>query len=85
MDNGWRDCLKNPPPEYVRVEIKTTEKEKIPGYRYKHKYYSTFGNFVIDNPVKWRYIPTGSYLYELIKRKLNSGLKQQEVAYDKSN
>lgn len=85
MDNAWKDCIKNPPPEYVRVEVKTLENEKIAGYRYKQKYYSTFGNYVIDNPVKWRHIPRGSYLYELIKKKLFVELKQSEANYDKSN
>lgn len=85
MKNEWKDCIQSPPPEYVRVEIKTKDLEKIPGYRYRHEYYKTFGNSIITNPDKWRYIPMESSLYKYIKRKLVDEIKSEVVAYDTSN
>lgn len=78
--NNWQLCSKNPPPEYTRVEIKDTKSRKYIGYRCNQKYYETFGNYIIPDPFKWRYIPQGSFLWEEIKRKIRvSG--NMEVAY----
>lgn len=71
FENPWRYCSKEKPPEYVRVEIKNAYCQHYVGYRYKNKYYETIGNFIIEDPFQWRYIPVGSYLWEEIKSKIH--------------
>lgn len=68
--NNWQSCDKNPPSQYTRVEIRDKNRKTYIGYRYGNTYYETFGNYIIPNPVKWRYIPQGSYLFETIKEKI---------------
>ena len=82
MRNPWRDCKIDKPPEYTRVQIKNTNGKKFIGYRYKNKYYETIGNYVIDSPYMWRYIPVGSYLWTEIVKQINKAYYTQgEVAY----
>lgn len=78
--NNWQLCSKNPPPEYTRVEIKDKNRRRYIGYRCRNVYYETFGNYIIKNPYRWRYIPQGSYLWEEIKRRVKSS-GNLEVAY----
>ena len=69
MKNPWRNCKTDPPEQYTRIEIKSKDNEKYIGYRYLDNYYETFGNYIIRNPHKWRYIPVGSYLWnEIVDR-----------------
>lgn len=70
--NPWRSCIFNPPPQYTRVEIKSKVNKRYIGYRYKNTYYETIGNYVIQDPDKWRYIPVGSTLWQEIKQKLST-------------
>lgn len=82
MKNPWRMCDTDPPNEYIRVEIKTKDRERKVGYRYKINYYETIGNYLIKNPYQWRYIPVGSYLWAEIKDKIRSlSMENGEVAY----
>ena len=82
INNPWNYCDTNPPEEYVRVEIKSRDKRRYVGYRFKNKYYETIGNYVIKNPYMWRYIPVGSILWEDIKEKIcNLSMGNEEVAY----
>ena len=86
INNSWRFCDTDPPQQYVRVEIKGRDKRKYVGYRYKNTYYETIGNYVIEKPHKWRYIPVGSYLWNEITEKihrLSSGYGEEEVAFDR--
>ena len=77
MNNPWRFCDSNPPPQYVRVEIKTRNNKRYAGYRFRKTYYETIGNYIIPDPYKWRYIPVGSYLWNEIKEKIR-GLSNTE-------
>ena len=71
MKNPWRLCSLNPPPQYVRLEIKVKDKkDTYIGYRYGNKYYESIGNYIIENPYKWRFIPQGSYLWEEIRKRI---------------
>lgn len=72
MNNKWQDCKQNPPPEYTRIEIKDSNNKHYVGYRYQQKYYETYGNWLIKNPRKWRYIPATSYLLVELKEKLSN-------------
>lgn len=82
--NNWQLCSKNPPPQYTRVEIKDTRRKRYIGYRYKDKYYETFGNYIIKDPYKWRYIPQGSLIQAEIKQKIKS-FGNMEVAFSDGN
>jgi len=79
MINQWQSCKKNPPPNYTRVEIKTKNRRKYVGYRCNNTYYETIGNYIIPNPIKWRYIPEGSYLLREIERKVHKFPKFSEA------
>ena len=82
MKNPWRFCDTDPPPQYVRVEIKSHHNKRYVGYRCKRQYYETIGNYIIPDPHKWRYIPVGSYLWNEIKDKIRKlSLEQEEPAY----
>lgn len=70
MKNPWNDCKYNPPPQYNRVEIKDKHNKHYIGYRYQNNYYETFGNYIIPEPYKWRWIPANSPLFYEIKNKL---------------
>ena len=70
LDNPWRYCQTENPPEYLRIEIKDIYSTRFVGYRYSKKYYETIGNFIIENPYQWRYIPAGSYLWNEVKEKI---------------
>lgn len=76
----WQSCKDNPPPEYTRIEIRDTNNKHYIGYRYKNKYFETYGNWVIKYPLLWRHIPVGSYLLVELKEKLN-GRWGMENAY----
>lgn len=78
--NNWQLCSKNPPPEYTRVEIRDKDRHTYIGYRYLNRYYETFGNYIIQDPIKWRYIPQNSYLLEEIKQRLKN-IKEGEIVY----
>lgn len=78
--NNWQLCSKKAPPQYTRIEIKDYKNKRYIGYRYGNKYYETFGNYVIKNPYKWRYIPQDSWIWEEVKHRIkNPG--NMEVAY----
>lgn len=70
LKNPWHNCDTDPPPQYLRVEIKDDGKNRYVGYRYKKQYFETIGNYVINNPKAWRYIPEGSYLFNDIKQRI---------------
>lgn len=70
LSNPWRDCRRDPPIQYVRVEIRDIDHIHYVGYRYKKDYYETIGNYIIQNPKVWRKIPQGSYLFEEIRQKI---------------
>jgi hypothetical protein len=72
FSNPWKSCKYNPPAQYTRVEIKSHKGDRYVGYRYKKQYYETFGNFIIPDPYKWRKIPSESWLWYEIKRKLEN-------------
>lgn len=86
INNPWRYCNREKPPEYVRIQIRDKNYIKYVGYRCKNTYYETIGNYVIHNPYQWRYIPVGSYLWDEIKEKIHtiSYGTVGEVAYDNS-
>lgn len=69
-DNPWRYCSAEKPPEYTRIQIRDRNHNTYIGYRYKNRYYETIGNYSINDPYKWRYIPVGSYLWDEIKEKI---------------
>lgn len=79
LKNPWHDCETNPPRQYLRVEIKDVHKIQYIGYRYKKQYFESIGNYIIENPKVWRYIPEGSYLFNDIKQKI-MGSGSVEVA-----
>lgn len=79
MNNPWRDCEKDPPMQYKRVEIKNRKNVRYCGYRYKNKYYESFGNYIIPEPYMWRFIKDKSFMAEWIKDKINS-LRSREGA-----
>ena len=70
LDNPWRSCKTEKPPEYLRIEIKDIYCTKYVGYRYRDTYFETIGNFIIENPYQWRHIPVGSYLWNEVKEKI---------------
>ena len=78
MNNPWRYCNTDPPPQYTRVEIKSKDSYRYVGYRYKNKYYETIGNYIINNPFEWRFIPVGSYLWSEIIEKIRNLSLQEE-------
>lgn len=80
--NKWKSCNKCPPPQYVRVEIKTTNGDCVCGYRYKNDFYETFGNYIIANPYKWRWIPDNSQLFLEISEKIKKNITSAEVMED---
>ena len=81
MGNPWRLCDATPPEEYVRVEIKSKDGNRFIGYRYQRKYYTTIGNYLINDPYKWRYIPVGSFLWNEIRKAIKSLSYGEDVAY----
>ena len=81
MNNLWRYCDKEKPPEYNRIEIRDKQYVKYVGYRYKNTYFETIGNYIIKDPYQWRYIPVGSYLWnEIIEKIKNMPYINGEVA-----
>ena len=49
MRNPWRLCSLNPPPQYVRLEIKVKDKkDTYIGYRYGNKYYERAKKYMPD-------------------------------------
>lgn len=80
MKNSWQLCSKNPPPQYTRVEIKSLFGKRYCGYRYKNQYYSTFGNFIIKDPYKWRWIPETSALYAEILHRIKTPMESFGLA-----
>lgn len=85
MNNPWQLCETNPPPEYTRVEIKDKDKKHYIGYRYKYTYYETYGNWVIESPKYWRWVPQQSTLLANLKEKLRIELSNMEVANEGKN
>ena len=85
MKNPWQLCETNPPPEYTRVEIKDKNKKHHIGYRYKYTYYETYGNWVIESPKYWRWVPQQSTLLANLKEKLRIDLSNMEVANEGKN
>lgn len=87
MNNPWRYCDKEKPPEYTRIEIRDKEYVKYVGYRYKKSYFETIGNYLIKNPYQWRYIPIGSYLWNEILDKIRElQIERGEAVYnDRAN
>ena len=70
MKNPWRLCKLVPPPQFVRLEIKTKDGDTYVGYRYGNTYYESVGNYIIKDPYKWKFIPRESRLWEEIRRRL---------------
>ena len=70
--NPWRDCRSDPPKQYQRVEIRDKYNNRYIGYRYLSDYYETFGNYLIKNPMLWRYPPKGSKLVAELKEKIHT-------------
>lgn len=68
--NPWRDCKTDPPKQFHRVEIRDKNNKKYIGYRYLKDYYETFGNYIIKNPMLWRFPPKGSTLITELKEKI---------------
>lgn len=83
MMNQWQSCKKNPPPNYTRVEIKTKSRQRYVGYRCNNTYYETIGNYIIPDPIKWRYIPQGSALFHEIEEKIHRIPKLSEAILSK--
>lgn len=82
--NPWRDCKKDPPNQYTRVEIRNKSGERFLGYRYSKDYYETYGNYLIKNPMSWRYPPKGSKLLTELKEKLyNIIIGDTEYGYER--
>lgn len=79
MKNPWRSIQSNPPPEYTRVEIKDINRKHYIGYRYRKTYYETYGNWVIQNPEFWRWIPATSTLLAELKEKISMNNSKVEV------
>lgn len=79
MRNPWRYCKDDPPMQYIRCEIKDHKGVEAVGYRYGKKYYTTFGNYIIEDPYMWRYIPQGSRLWESIEYKIRNFLCGSEL------
>lgn len=69
--NNWKSCKKNPPPMYKRIEIKCKDGSRCIGYRYDKDYYETYGNYLIKNPMWWRFPPEGSALVTELLEKLH--------------
>ena len=51
-------------------EIKNIKGKRYCGYRYKKQYYESFGNFIIPDPFKWRFIKDEGFMAEWIRNKL---------------
>ena len=83
MINQWQSCKKNPPPNYTRVEIKTKSRQRYVGYRCNNTYYETIGNYIIPDPIKWRYIPQGSVLFHEVEEKIHRMPKLSEAILSK--
>ena len=80
MIMGWRDCVKDPPQEYYRVEIRDKQNKRYIGYRYGRKYFETYGNYLIKEPTYWREPPKGSKLISELQEKLRINVGG-DVAY----
>lgn len=85
MKNPWRDCIDDPPMQYKRVEIKNIKGKRYCGYRYKKQYYESFGNFIIPDPFKWRFIKDEGFMAEWIRNKLYELRLKEGVAYNAYN
>lgn len=66
--NSWRDCKKEPPKQYTRVEIKDNEGKIFIGYRHKNVYLETLKNLVIKYPRVWREVEENNDNIKQIKR-----------------
>lgn len=71
-DNTWKYCKSNPPDQYIRCEIKDHKGVRYVGYRCGRKYYETIGNYIIEDPYVWRYVPRTSHLWETIEYKIRN-------------
>lgn len=77
----WKDCEKDPPKQFLRIEIRDKQNKKYIGYRFGRYYFESFGNYVIKEPTYWRIPPKGSPLLSELKEKIHT-IIEGEPAYD---
>jgi len=68
----WKSCIKDPPKQFLRIEIKDKQKRHYIGYRFGHLYFETYGNYIIKEPMYWRLPPNGSELIKELREKIHT-------------